>query len=80
MSEEFQRWLSELFGVVDPIHLQRDARFVEDLGVTDSLDMIELAQEAEERYGVEFDDDDLNRIKTVGDFHDFLVAHAPGPV
>ncbi len=43
-----------------------DAGFVDDLDV-DSLSMVEVAVAAEERFGVRIPDEDLTKLKTVGD-------------
>ena len=52
----------------------RDATF-EDLDV-DSLDLVELAQIADEEYGVELKSEDMKDLKTVGDAVDLIVARA----
>jgi len=52
----------------------RDATF-EELDV-DSLDLVELAQIAEEEYGVELKADDMKDLKTVGDAIDLIVERA----
>ena len=43
-----------------------DSKFVEDLGA-DSLDVVELVMELEEKFDVEIPDTDAEKIKTVGD-------------
>ena len=43
-----------------------DTRFVEDLKA-DSLDLVELVMDLEDRYGVEIPDEQLAEVKTVGD-------------
>ncbi len=50
------------------------ARF-EDLEV-DSLDLVELAQIAEDEYGVELSDADLEGLETVGDVIGLIAARA----
>lgn len=50
------------------------ARF-EDLEV-DSLDLVELAQIADDEYGVEISDADLEGLETVGDVIDLIAARA----
>ena len=42
-----------------------DTRFVEDLKA-DSLDLVELVMDLEEKYGVEIPDEQLAEVKTVG--------------
>ncbi len=54
--------------------LSREASF-EALDV-DSLDLAELSQVVEERFGVRLKGDDVAQIKTVGDAIDLVVAKA----
>ena len=42
----------------------------------DSLDLVELAQIAEEEYGVELKTEDMKDLNTVGDVVDLIVARA----
>lgn len=53
----------------------RDATF-EDLDI-DSLDLVEIAQVVEERWGIEFDPQDFSNVKTVGDAVDQVLARMP---
>lgn len=43
-----------------------ETRFVEDLNA-DSLDIFQIISELEEIFGMEFSNDDIGQIKTVGD-------------
>jgi len=43
-----------------------DKSFVDDLDI-DSLSMVEIAVQAEDRFGVKIPDDELANLKTVGD-------------
>jgi acyl carrier protein len=61
------------FGV-DPSAITRQATF-EELDV-DSLDLTELSQIVEEKYGVLLTGDDVKDIKTVGDAIDLIVRPA----
>ena len=54
--------------------VSRDATF-EDLEV-DSLDLVELAQIVEDKFGVELEGDDVKDLKTVGEIVDLVVARA----
>ena len=54
--------------------LHRDATF-EELDL-DSLDLAELSQVVDERFGVRLKGDDVQTIKTVGDAIDLIVARA----
>ena len=56
---------------VDKSKITEDSSFVDDLD-TDSLDMIELIMAFEEEFGIEIQDKDAERIKTVGDVIKYL--------
>jgi acyl carrier protein len=51
---------------VKPEDVSEDKSFTEDLDV-DSLSMVEVAMAAEEKFGVKIPDDELPKLKTVGD-------------
>ena len=59
---------STILGVlmIDVSKLTPEANLIEELGA-DSLDLVQLAQELEERFGKEIDDDEMMKVKTVGD-------------
>jgi len=63
----------ETFGA-EPTAINREAGF-EELDV-DSLDLAELAQIVEDKYGVSITSDDMKSIKTVGDVLDLIAARA----
>ena len=58
---------------VDPSRIQDDTRFKEDLEA-DSLDLVALVQELEDRYGVRIPDEDAARILTVGQAADYVAT------
>ncbi len=58
----------------DPTKVTPAARFREDLEA-DSLDLVELIMEFEERFGSEISDADAQKITTVGEAVDYLQAH-----
>ena len=60
---------------VDPERIDEDTRFKEDLEA-DSLDLVELLVELEDRYGIRIPDEEAARILTVGQAADFVAAHA----
>ena len=61
---------------IDPDRIQEDTRFKEDLEA-DSLDLVELVMELEDRYGIRIPDDEAVKILTVGQAADYVAAHAP---
>lgn len=52
-----------------------EASFIDDLGA-DSLDLVELIMEMEENFGIQIADEELEKIRTIGDVIDFL--HSKG--
>ena len=44
---------------------------IDDLGA-DSLDLVEAVMNIEEAFGVNIDDDEIENLKTVGDFLDYI--------
>jgi acyl carrier protein len=67
--------LSEELGI-DASAIEEETRFKEDLEA-DSLDLVELVVELEDRYGIRITDEEAERIKTVGQAIDFVLSHAP---
>jgi acyl carrier protein len=63
----------ETFGA-EPSAINRDAGF-EELDV-DSLDLAELAQIVDDKYGVTIAADDMKKITTVGDVLDLIAARS----
>jgi acyl carrier protein len=60
---------------VDPDRIEDGTRFKEDLEA-DSLDLVELLVELEDRYGIRIPDEQAAKILTVGHAADFVAAHA----
>jgi len=48
--------------------------FVDDLDI-DSLSMVEIAVQAEDKFGVKIPDDELANLKTVGDAVNYITAN-----
>ena len=48
--------------------------FVDDLDI-DSLSMVEIAVQAEDKFGVKIPDDQLAQLKTVGDAVDYIAKN-----
>jgi acyl carrier protein len=67
--EQVKDIIVDLLGV-EPEKVTRDARFSEDLGA-DSLDLVELIMEFEERFGGIISDEEAQQIKTVGQAVDY---------
>ena len=60
---------------VAPADVTDDKSFVDDLDV-DSLSMVEVAMAAEEKFGVKIPDDELPKLKTVGDAVKYIESNA----
>ena len=56
--------------------IQESSRFREDLEA-DSLDLVELVVELEDRYGIRIPEEDAAKIKTVGQSVDYVLEHVP---
>ena len=66
--------LSEELGIDEAI-IAEPSRFKEDLEA-DSLDLVELVVELEDRYGIRMAEDQAEKIKTVGQAVDFVLAQS----
>ena len=65
--------VEEVAGVsVDEVTPEKS--FVDDLDI-DSLSMVEIAVQAEDKFGVKIPDDELANLKTVGDAVDYIVKN-----
>lgn len=72
---EFRAVVADKFGAhVDCI--EREAAFIADLGA-DSLDMIQVLMELEDRYRIAISQDEAEQLVTVGDAFDYVVARMP---
>ena len=60
---------------VDTSEVTDDKSFTDDLDV-DSLSMVEVAMAAEEKFGVKIPDDELPKLKTVGDAVSYIEQNA----
>lgn len=80
MAASQQEIFNQLKGIVaeqlavDPDEVTMDASFVEDLNA-DSLDLVELIMELEEKFGVQVPDEVAEKIVTVGDAVDYIQEH-----
>ena len=72
--ERVRSILVEQLGV-DEEQVTDDASFQGDLDA-DSLDLVELIMELEEQFGLKISDEDAQKIATVGEAVDYVVAHS----
>ena len=75
-NEEIRKGLAEIVeevaGVaVDDVTVEKS--FVDDLDI-DSLSMVEIAVQAEDKFGVKIPDDELANLKTVGDAVNYIAS------
>ena len=66
--------------IVEQLDVQADqvteeASFIEDLGA-DSLDTVELVMALEENFDIEIPDDDVEKMRTIGDAIEYLKERA----
>ena len=65
--------VEEVAGVAkDDVTVEKS--FVDDLDI-DSLSMVEIAVQAEDKFGVKIPDDELANLKTVGDAVDYITKN-----
>ncbi len=67
--DKLKRILSEQLGVDEEIITEQTT--IEDLGA-DSLDLVEAVMNIEEEFGINIDDDEIEGLKTVKDFLDYI--------
>lgn len=62
------------FGKVDSAKVNRNAHFVNDLGL-DSLDEVELLMAIEDEFAIEMPDSEVEKIHTVDDAVKYIASH-----
>ena len=71
---ELQELAAEILGV-EPEQVQLGVSFARDLAA-DSLDLVELIAAVEDKYDVELPEEELEKMKNVGDLWNFLEEKA----
>ena len=74
--KELQDLAGEILGV-DPDQVQMEKSFQRDLAA-DSLDLVELIAAIEDKYDVELPEEELEKMKVIGDLWKFLEAKHVG--
>lgn len=59
---------------IEPEDVTTEKSFVDDLDI-DSLSMVEIAVQAEDKFGVKIPDDQLAELKTVGDAVNYIASN-----
>ncbi|MCX5725622.1 MAG: acyl carrier protein [Candidatus Saganbacteria bacterium] len=72
--EEVKKVVVEQLGVSEG-EVTRTASYVDDLGA-DSLDTVELVMALEEAFEMEIPDEEAEKIKTVNDTINYIMAHS----
>ena len=67
---ELAQIIEEVTGI-EPSEIGIGTSFVDDLGI-DSLSMVEIAVQTEDKYNVKIPDEDLMGLRTVGDVVDYI--------
>lgn len=76
-TDEIRAGLAEILNEVADVSAEDvsdDKSFADDLDV-DSLSMVEVAMAAEEKFGVKIPDDELPKLKTVGDAVSYIAGN-----
>ncbi|MFC6094745.1 acyl carrier protein [Saccharothrix sp. BKS2] len=77
-NEDIYKGLAEIVeevAGVEAADVTAEKSFVDDLDI-DSLSMVEIAVQAEDKFGVKIPDDELANLKTVGDAVNYIASNA----
>ncbi|WP_343216265.1 acyl carrier protein [Clostridium frigoris] len=74
MFEEIRACISSQLNI-DEEEIKMESSFMNDLGA-DSLDIVELIMQLEEKYDIEIPDEDVEKIATVGNIVEYIKAHS----
>jgi acyl carrier protein len=72
--ERIKKVVAEKLGV-DLSEVKNESLLVDDLGA-DSLDLVELVMAMEEAFDIEISDEDAEKIRTVGDAVNYVLARS----
>ena len=73
MFEEIKKMMVEILSIQEDL-ITPEAKLEADLGIN-SLELAELAFQCEEKYGMEFKDEDIHTLITVGDVVAYIESH-----
>ncbi len=71
--EEVKNALSEHLGV-DKAEIKEDSKLVDDLGA-DSLDLVELTMDLEEKFDMKIPDEDVSKLVDVKSIVEYVTSH-----
>ncbi len=74
MLEKIADMIREQLHLPETTNITENTDFKEDLRA-DSIELLELTMAVEEEYGIKMEDEDLEKIHTVGDVMDFIREH-----
>ena len=73
IAQKARELIAESLGV-SPDEIRSESSFIDDLGA-DSLDIVELVMEIEKQFELEIPDEEAEKISTVQDAVDYIVAN-----
>ncbi len=73
MLEKIADMIREQLHLSEGVDINEETSFQEDLRA-DSLELLDLITAVEDEYGIKFEDEDLENMKTVGDVMEYIRA------